>query len=701
MELSFDKKIAVVMIRLADWAPPLVEFLGRYFFVRDGMLRLDYAHLAGEGSHAVYEWGHTERERFEFELTVAAYQSPIAVTLVLLGYGNSGVKGSSSISDQHAYTSSLQAFRKDVLDVDRGALRATILAEIAPIKIWVSWLLDPNSNERADFLKDRQIMSALVNRTTQDDCIVSLKLLTPSHDQDGWAFEQLVVQHWGYLLGCLKTSLDISSGCSKDLDRNLVLSLFEKSQTVQKDRRACELLLDQVDPHVFPQSIQYCRTLVAGDVGRMFLSWHSFPKAGKKDDFKKCLAQACLTLAKSLSDYMPSDLALAAAWHELVEPTRSDQKRVAETLKELPSGMRDQGSLWSQLGPAAREAWRQGLFDQVRGNQELAQGLLAFCCLWLPEIGFAEVEPVLLRLMVDQDCIVFATQLASTGPRLMELRVNGLMRQSMGVPDFEGPVDQGEGTSTLPGIGAKTWLCDLSVERVIHKALSQMEDGFCREYQGTWGEDEEFHTARLLAYTQEAISKASRQLHQLNAMTRANYPSLSVVVRQPGKREEGAITPAGARLGADILFLTRIVDDGNTVIQRATLVQVKKRFGKASGNGFRSTISIDLEQCDDLLKQSEHAYYLFTTPPSPRSALWVAPARLVGNLTQLNTSKTSVVAWQVRDASRSYADFFLYGLVGLWSGDEGEDIVAIANGDARRGLIPRHIVEIEVRRPSE
>ena len=28
-------------------------------------------------------------------------------------------------------------------------------------------------------------------------------------------------------------------------------------------------------------------------------------------------------------------------------------------------------------------------------------------------------------------------------------------------------------------------------------------------------------------------------------------------------------------------------------------------------------------------------------------------------------------------------------------------IVAIANGDARRGLSPRHIVEIEVRRPSE
>lgn len=275
------------------------------------------------------------------------------------------------------------------------------------------------------------------------------------------------------------------------------------------------------------------------------------------------------------------------------------------------------------------------------------------------------------------------------------------MRQSLGALDFEGAVDQSEDNSALPSIGAKTWLCDPSVEQVIHKALTQMEDDFCRKYLGSWGDDEEVHTARLLTLTREAICKASEQLRQLNAMTRANYPSLSVLVRQPGKREEGAITPAGAPLGADILFVTRIVDDGKTVIQRATLVQVKKRFGKKSGNGFRSTIGIDLKQCSDLLKQSEHAYYLFATPPSPRSALWVAPARLVGNLTQLNTGKTSIVAWQVRDASCSYADFFLYGLVGLWAGDEDEDIVAIANGDARRGLTPRHIVEIEVRRPSD
>lgn len=172
-------------------------------------------------------------------------------------------------------------------------------------------------------------------------------------------------------------------------------------------------------------------------------------------------------------------------------------------------------------------------------------------------------------------------------------------------------------------------------------------------------------------------------------------------VRQPSKREEGANTPAGAPLGADMLFLSRIVEKGETVIQRATLMQVKKRRGTKSGKGFSSTVDINLKQCEDILKQSEHAYYLFATPASSRPVLWVAPARLVRNLTQLHTSKSTVSALQVRDASCSYADFFLRELVGLWAGDEHEDIIAVANGTHRLGRTPRHIVEIEVRRQSD
>jgi hypothetical protein len=700
-DISFDNELAVASIPLADWAPPLVEHLKRYFDVGEGMLRLNYVHLSAENIGAAHSWPwnrRTDRERFESELEDAARHGPIALTLTILGHGSSGIKGSSSILNQEAYCSAEEAFRNDVLHGDSPALREITMAEIAPRAIWASWLLDAHSYDRGHFLDDGEIMAALLASTSEDDCIDALQRVAPRHGQNNWAFEQLVAQHWQHVRDYLETHISKSTNYSGVKGPDLVFSLFENSPTVQASRRACELVLNQANPATFPQLIQHCREIKADDVRSLFLRWHIRLKTEKKEVFKACVATAFSTLATLLADTMPSGLALAAAWHEFGDPTRPGQKSVVTSLRELPSRARDRGEQWCQLGPAAREAWRQDLFEQVRAEPELAQGLLDFACLWLDQTAFAEVEPVLLRLMDDEDHLAFASRLASTDPRQIQLRAKGLIRSIKGALDLEGPV---EDATALPNVGAQTWLGDPSVERVIHRALSQIEGKFCREYQETWGNDEEAHTARLLTLTQEAVGRVSDQLRQLSTTTRATYPSLSVKVRQPSKREEGATTPAGAPLAADVLFLTRIVDKGKTVIERATLVQVKKRRGTGSGSGFSSTIDIDLQQCEDMLKQSEHDYNLFETPASARSTLWVAPARLVRNLTQLHTSKASVVAIQVRDASCSYADFFLLDLVGLWAGDEQEGIVAIANGDPRLGRTPRHIVDIEVRRQSE
>ncbi|KAB0981458.1 hypothetical protein FZI30_21990, partial [Cronobacter sakazakii] len=467
---------------------------------------------------------------------------------------------------------------------------------------------------------------------------------------------------------------------------------------VQTSRWACEQVLERADLSVFPELIQHSSMILPEDVRNLFLRWHSYSHKEKKDNLKGGVAKAFSKLATLCVDTIPSDLALAAAWHEFEDPVRSSQQNVVASLRELPSLTSGRKTLWTQLGPAAREAWRQDLFDQANEEPELAQGLLSFACLWLEQTAFAEVEPVLLRLMDDEQHLAFANRLVGTDVRQLQLRCKGLLRSKQGALDLEGPVGRVEGDTALPSVGAKTWLSDPSVEQVIFRALSQIEEEFCREYSKTWGEDEEAHTARLLTMTKEAIGNVSSQLRQLSATTRATYPSLTVNVRQPSKREEGANTQAGAPLGADVLFLSRIVDKGKTVVQRATLMQVKKRKGTNSGQAFSSTVGINLKQCEDILTQSEHAYYLFATPASPRPVLWVAPARLVRNLTQLDTSKTSVSAMRVRDASCSYAEFFLHELVGLWAGDEHEDIIAVANGDAKLGRTPRHIVEIEVRR---
>lgn len=704
VEINFNNELAVADIMLTDWAPPLVEYLGRYFAIHEDMLRLDYAHLSAENVSLESYWqfnGLPDRDRLVLELKSAALQGPIALTLKIIGHGYTGIKNSSSILNPDAYQSAVENFRKEVIKSESRALREIIIAEIAPGAVWVKWLLGTPSYNRSRLLEDREVMEALLNSTSGNDCIDSLQLVDPGRSQNNWAFEQLVATHWQNVRDYLDEHVGKTPDHSTSKVPDLVFSLFSNSPTVQASRWACEQVLDRTDPSDFHRLIQHCRTIEADDVRKLFQRWHIRPRIDKNEVCKKCLAKACSTLAALMPDTMPADLAFAAACHGFGDPARSDQQSVVISLRELPSDAWNREAAWDQLGPAAREAWRQDLFDKVREEPDLAEGLLDFACRWLEQTAFAEVEPVLLRLLDDEDYLAFANRLTNAASRQVQLRAKGLMRTSEGALDLDGPKSEAGNSTMLPSVGAQTWLGDPSVERVIHSALSQAEEKFCREYSTTWGEDEEVHTARLLALTQEAVGNASHHLGQLTAMTRTTYPSLSVKVRQPSKREEGATTPAGAPLGADVLFLTRIVDQGKTVIQRATLVQVKKRSGTGSGKNFSSTVGINLQQCEDMLKQTEHAYYLFTTPISTRPALWVAPARLVRNLTQLHTSKASVPVAQVRDASCSYADFFLHDLVGLWSGDEDEGIVAVANGDPRLGRTPRHIVEIEIRRQSD
>ncbi|HBQ6836646.1 TPA: hypothetical protein MFH03_005164 [Klebsiella pneumoniae] len=705
VNIDFDNKSAVASISLEGWAQPLVDFLARYFTIHKDMLHLDYSHLSTENSGVrvtdwLYGW-HTEREHFIYEFENAAQHGQIALTLKILGHGPTGIERSRSILDQTSYRCAQETFGDCILNGDPSALRETIVAKIEPRAIWVEWLLENRSCSRNKYLADHQIMKALMVNTSEEDCIYVLQLVAPTHGGNNWAFDQLIQLHWQCVCDYLEKNIDRSSDYSSNRRPEFVLTLFENSSKVQTSRWVCEQVFERAAPAVFTELIEHCCAILPEDVRNLFLRWNIHSKKEKYDYIKGCVDKAFSRLATLYVDTIPSDLALAAAWHKFGDPARSSQQSVAASLKELPSRSWDRESLWTQLGPAAREAWRQDLFEQVNEDPELAQGLLNFACLWLEQTAFAEVEPVLLRLMDDEEHLAFANRLVSTDVRQLQLRCKGLLRCKQGALDLEGPVGRGEGATELPSVGAQTWLSDPSVEQVIYRALSKIEEEFCREYSETWGEDEEAHTARLLTLTMEAIGNVSDQLRQLSNTTRGRYPSLTVKVRQPSKREEGANTPAGAPLGADVLFLSRIVEKGETVIQRATLMQVKKRRGTDSGRGFSSRVGINLKQCEDILKQSEHAYYLFATPASPRPVLWVAPARLVRNLTQLHTSKTSVSALQVRDASCSYADFFLHELVGLWAGDEHEDIIAVANGDPRLGRTPRHIVDIEVRRQSD
>ncbi len=154
VKISFDNELAVASIPLGDWAPSLVEHLGRYFDVREGILRLDYAHLSAENTSVASDWlgmWLPDRENFTVKFEHAARQGAIALTLAILGHGSTGIKGSSSILDEDAYGVAEAAFRKDAFQGGSRPLRETIMAAIAPREIWVSWLLDAHSSDRSRF----------------------------------------------------------------------------------------------------------------------------------------------------------------------------------------------------------------------------------------------------------------------------------------------------------------------------------------------------------------------------------------------------------------------------------------------------------------------------------------------------------------------------------------------------------------------
>ena len=696
--ITFDTESAVATITLADWPRPLVDELGSYFDVSEGVLRLDYSHLPGAREQRFIGGGwESQREGFASALQAAALKGRIELTAGILLDRSRVLENSTSITDKEAYRRAADHLEKDGIPGNFWALRDAMATEITPAAKWVRWLLA--SNVRSNLLADQEIMTTLVSRTSDSDCAICLGLVAPNQGESNWAFDRVVREHWTVIRDFIAEQIAKERHFGYSDPSGLIFSLFSSSSVVQESRWACEQVRDHAHGTTFPKLIQHCLKFTADDV-RLLLQRMQASDRAEIDDYKLKVAAAYSALGPLLKGPMPSDLALAGLWHEFKLGTPSaatpDQKDVASRIEELSSGSRRTKVLWDSLGPEARGAWRQDLFDRVAGNPELAQGLIDFACLWLDQPDFAEIEPLLLRLIDDEGHLAFVKRRASGSPRQVQLRAMGLARSKLGVPDLEGPVD--EDGSRLPSVGAKTWLGDPSAERVIHLAFSRIEEEFCREYLTSWGEDEEAHTSRILTLTQGAAREATHQLRKLSKMTRGRFPTLSVSVRQPTKREEGANTHAGVPLGSDILFLIRIVDKGKTVVERATLVQVKKRSGTGSGNAFSSTIGVDLRQCEDMLSQSEHAYYLFLTPAAVRSTLWVAPARLVRNLTQLYTSKSSILAMQARDASCSYADFFLQQLVGLWAGDERDSVVTIAKGDLRRGRTPRHIVDVEVRR---
>ena len=699
--IAFVSGKMAVDIDIGDWPGTLVRELNRYFITESALISVDYSALSNEWEYRPRIGVGSDREDFIDGIKQAARIGRLELFIFIVSRYR---KGGVSFSPERPES------RPDSIDWDHlekfyrshtRVLRDAMVEEIAPDSSWLPWLLRESS--RQAILGDTEMMSTLIGRVADEQGFATVfSLLQPKHGEDRSALGNLASLHWDHARALIEANIGRKQSYESSDPIHQVVSLFCYAPIVQESRWACEQVLTHAHRSMFPDLVRECRQISIDDVRELLVRLQASEEK-EAADFKPSVSSAFLALGKYADSALPSDLALASLWNDLEfadeAPASRQQHEIVARLRELPSQAWRHDALWDELGPEARAAWRDDLFELVAGNPELSRCLIWFACLWLDQIAFVEVEPVLAKLIADGDDLAFVRALAAREPRRVKLRALGLTKTTLGSPLWES-APFGAATE-LAAVGATTWIGDPSVERIILQRLMRAEEQFTAEYLDEWGADEEVLTARLLASTETAAREIMDQLRQLSQATRGRFPALSVNVRQPGKAEEGTVTKAGAPLAADILFLTRIMDKGKLLAERATLVQVKKRRAGASGARFGSTVAIDLQQCRDLLTQTEHAFYLVLTPPAPEARLWVAPARLVGNLAQMHESRSSISASQLRDSSSSFAAFFLRHLIGLWSGDEREDIVASAKGDARRGRVARHVVEVVVTRQQD
>lgn len=691
-QVSIDAEKGIASIPLAGWSPILRQRLSGYFHLEGETLVLDFSHLSLEFDR--HSW-RSERQVFLDRTQEAATQGELGLFVSLLVDSASLLATSSSTLDLEGLRNAGETLRAELFSTSDIGLRDLMIEEITPTANWAPWVF--HGQGRAAFLAESDIVGALIARiASEDDYRRVFGLLDPKLSDNTWAFETFIAGRWRETQRLIaedvhKTWLNEGESVER------IASILKHSPKAQGSRWVCEQIVAKADNLQLAGFIAQCRKIEAGDVQTLFERLRVNEPKGRHSPALG-VAEALLALQRGKRGPLPVDLVLAALWHELEfsEPLRADAKHraVIDRLCELPGG--SSREMWEQLSPQGRNFWRRDLFDTVAGDPKLSEGVIHFACRWLDQSQFVEIEPVLLKLIDDANVLASVQALMSQPPRQLSLRAKTLVGAKLDLPSIEGST--GPGMEHLPSVGARTWLGDPSVEQVIYRKVRAVEEAFSVEYPKKWGADEEVLTATFLADVTTAMKEAVDQLRELSRATRGRFPSLQVNVRQPGKVEEGTDTFAGVPLATDVLFLTRVLDRDQTPIERATLVQVKKRSASEATGHWGTTVEVDLEQCQHLLDQTEHAFYLVLTPPAPDAKLWVAPARLIGNLAEMHESRSSISAVQARDASVSFADFFLTHLVGLWSGDERSEVIAIAKGDVLRGRTPSLIVEVIVRR---
>src|SRR5262249_37269186 len=138
---------------------------------------------------------------------------------------------------------------------------------------------------------------------------------------------------------------------------------------------------------------------------------------------------------------------------------------------------------------------------------------------------------------------------------------------------------------------------------------------------------------------------------------------------------------------------------GKRVTERLTLLRVKKLSQPSGGGGWPNSFKLngtERTQLSRLLTMSPSTHYLFIAPPELGASVRVLPGALVRDVVAAQGIGGGVSARTVFQAGVRLPEFLLFHVLGLWTGDDDEDLVAKAEADADPDQAPHVVLEMTV-----
>ena len=379
---------------------------------------------------------------------------------------------------------------------------------------------------------------------------------------------------------------------------------------------------------------------------------------------------------------------------------------LVDKLLELPSESY-RGIGLSTVVVEERAAWREEIAQVLYKNAGIRQASIEFWLWCSSGVGADESEFLVVDLLKTQKDRKSLRQLFKHVSRTVQIRARAVGALAEGKSHDDLPADIRLSSlpisTTLTRLKAftaiqsgRTWIGDSDIESLVYTSVAKVERNFNAEYSSQWAHEEERLVSHFLANLENEFRQIRRHLQNIEVHGFAKPVDIELSYRETTKKEEGGPGIGSDTLGVDIAYILRIETDGVCDIERATLVQCKKlERGDADGE-WKPSFTINPNQRDDLIRQTESSFYLFLIPAFVREECWIVPARLVRNLMLTGRKKTVLPRLYANRAARSFAQWITYDLMGLWVGDERAEILEIAKGN-HPGRKPRFLVSITIR----